>query len=101
MLIDCMMADIAEVLSYLPTAILVGAAYALVAGIVFRFMRKRAASSGDTPGKVPFGENSVFDLCCRGIDDGVFFKRTWLQRWHRYAHSGNMGNDDAGSCVGA
>ena len=33
MLIDCMMADIAEVLSYLPTAILVGAAYALVAGI--------------------------------------------------------------------
>jgi len=52
------MADIAEVLSYLPTAILVGAAYALVAGIVFRFMRKRAASSGDTPGKVPFGENS-------------------------------------------
>ena len=62
MLIDCMMADIAEVLSYLPTAILVGAAYALVAGIVFRFMRKRAASSGDTPGKVPFGENSVFKL---------------------------------------
>ena len=57
-----MMADIAEVLSYLPTAILVGAAYALVAGIVFRFMRKRAASSGDTPGKVPFGENSVFKL---------------------------------------
>ena len=56
------MADIAEVLSYLPTAILVGAAYALVAGIVFRFMRKRAASSGDTPGKVPFGENSVFKL---------------------------------------
>ena len=96
MLIDCMMADIAEVLSYLPTAILVGAAYALVAGIVFRFMRKRAASSGDTPGK-----HIVSDLCCRGIDDGVFFKRTWLQRWHRYAHSGNMGNDDAGSCVGA
>lgn len=62
MLIDCMMADIAEVLSYLPTAILVGAAYALVAGIVFRFMRKRAASSGDTPGEVPFGENSVFKL---------------------------------------
>ena len=51
------MADIAEVLSYLPTAILVGAAYALVVGIVFRF-----ASSGDTPGKVPFGENSVFKL---------------------------------------
>lgn len=110
MLIDCMMADIAEVLSYLPTAILVGAAYALVAGIVFRFMRKRAASSGDTPGKVPFGENSVFKLTISTLlviyvvvvlMTVFFFKRTWLQRWHRYAHSGNMGNDDAGSCVGA
>jgi len=62
MLIDCMMADIAEVLSYLPTAIIVGAVYALVAGIVLRLIGKRAASSGNTPGKVPFGENSVFKL---------------------------------------
>ena len=62
MLIDCMMADIAEVLSYVPTAIIVGAVYALVAGIVLRLIGKRAASSGNTPGKVPFGENSVFKL---------------------------------------
>lgn len=62
MLIACMMADIAEVLSYLPTAIIVGAVYALVAGIVLRLIGKRAASSGNTPGKVPFGENSVFKL---------------------------------------
>ena len=62
MLIDYMMADIAEVLSYVPTAIIVGAVYALVAGIVLRLIGKRAASSGNTPGKVPFGENSVFKL---------------------------------------
>ena len=62
MLIDCMMADIAEVLSYLPTAIIVGAVYALVTEIVLRLIGKRAASSGNTPGKVPFGENSVFKL---------------------------------------
>ena len=62
MLIDCMMADIAEVLSYVPTAIIVGAVYALVTEIVLRLIGKRAASSGNTHGKVPFGVYSVFNL---------------------------------------
>ena len=73
MLIACMMADIAEVLSYLPTAIIVGAVYALVAGIVLRLIGKRAASSGNTPGKVPFGENIVIYIVV--VLMTVFFSR--------------------------
>ena len=45
-------------------------------------------------------EYLVSDLYCRGVNDSVFFKRTWFQRGYRYAHTGNMGTYDAGSCVG-
>lgn len=82
---QCMLADISDVAAFLPKAVLIG----IFVGIVLRLCHVRGRQC------------IVCDLCCGTSADRVFLPGAGKPVGDGYAVVWYLGNDDAGSCMGA
>lgn len=86
---QCMLADISDVAAFLPKAVLIG----ILVGIVLRALPcQRTAVDRQC---------IVCDLCCGTSADCVFLPGAGKPVGDGYAVVWYLGNDDAGSCMGA